>query len=363
MPETPKTLFAQGLALLKAQRSFEAVAVFDSLRTAAPDYPGLNEAYVKALRRDARHEEGLAFSESATGDPVQLGFERAMCLLALGRAETALCVFDGVLALNPNMAVAWYQSHGPALDLNGQDDAMRRIERALACQGPVNGNYRALLAAYHFLRGDEGQARKIARKARHRVLIDGIAALKPHFAPNLRLFGVSAHLHSHALDRAELPGLVLEFGVRRGTSLRLIAHRAKQEIHGFDSFEGLPESWGSIDAGQLTTGSALPDVPSNAHLHPGWFEDTLPFFLKTHDGPVRFVNIDSDLYVSARTVLFALAPRLVPGSILVFDELIGNPTWHDDEFKALSEFAQAIGARYEVFALAPATKQAALRIL
>src|SRR5690606_2685135 len=45
-----------------------------------------------------------------------------------------------------------------------------------------------------------------------------------------------------ALSQARPDGLVLELGVRRGTSLRFLATLAP-EVHGFDSFEGLPLPW------------------------------------------------------------------------------------------------------------------------
>lgn len=363
MTQTAENLFAQGMADFKAYRAHRAVACFERLRQTDPAFPGLDVAYLKALRRDARFEEMLDVLPGLRGDAVELGFEKAMSLLALGRAQEALSAFDETLEHRPDMAVAWQQSHAPALELLGLQEALRRIERALACNGPVNGNYVALLAAYRWLQGDRATAKDLARKGRHRLLIEGLAALEPHFAPSPKLFAVSASLHAHALRQAHLKGLVLEFGVRRGTSLRHIAAIAHQEAHGFDSFEGLPEGWGSAGPGLLSTACELPDMPPNVHLHPGWFEDTLPPFLAAHPGPVRFLNIDSDLYSSARTVLFALAPRLIPGSVVVFDELIGNPTWKQDEFKALREFAESFGARFEIFALSPATKQVGLRIL
>lgn len=363
MTETAENLFAQGMAHFKAYRSHQAVACFERLRQTDPAFPGLDIAYLKALRRDARFEEMLEILPGLNGDAVELGFEKAMCLLALGRAQEALAAFDETLERRPDMAVAWYHSHAPALELLGLQEAMRRIDRALACSGPVNGNYVALLAAYRWLEGDRKTAHGLTRKGRHRVLVEALAELEKHFIPAPLLFAISASLHGHAMRQAQQEGLVLEFGVRRGTSLRHIAAIAHQDVHGFDSFEGLPEGWGSADPGLLSTACELPDMPANAHLHPGWFEDTLPPFLAAHPGPVRFLNIDSDIYASARTALFALAPRLVPGTVVVFDELIGNPTWRQDEFKALLEFAQAFKTRFEIFALSPATKQVGLKIL
>src|SRR5688500_7101450 len=50
-------------------------------------------------------------------------------------------------------------------------------------------------------------------------------------------------LLEHALDRCSVDGLIMEFGVYRGASLRKIARRCTVDVHGFDSFEGLPDDW------------------------------------------------------------------------------------------------------------------------
>src|SRR5258708_4193477 len=46
-----------------------------------------------------------------------------------------------------------------------------------------------------------------------------------------------------ALDRATRNGLFLEFGVWSGKTINLTAERVNGPVHGFDSFEGLPEDW------------------------------------------------------------------------------------------------------------------------
>jgi predicted O-methyltransferase YrrM len=89
----------------------------------------------------------------------------------------------------------------------------------------------------------------------------------------------------------------------------------------------------------------------------------LPGFLADHPGPVRFVNVDCDIYSSSVTVLTALAPRLAPGSVLVFDEFIGNRSWADHEFKAFQEYAAAFGVRFHYIAVSPFTGQVAIRLL
>lgn len=317
-----------------------------------------DEVLAAALRRDARLEDCVRLVEASAEPSEQMRYERAMSLNGLGRAEEALAAWDSLTTSRPDWAAAWYGGHFPALDLLGAEAAVERLERAAACP-KANGRYNALAAAFDLLRGRP--ARPFADKNAH--IVQSAAALLPRLATDCRLFGLSAALLTHALGEARIPGLVLEFGVRRGTSLRVLAAQAGQEVHGFDSFIGLPEDWGATQAGVLTTGGALPEAGAAARLHAGWFEDTLPQFLAAHPGPVRFVNIDSDVYSSARTVLTALAERIRPGTVLVFDEFIGNRTWAEDEFRAFAEFAAEHRVRHEIFAVGPGTKQTALRIL
>ena len=84
---------------------------------------------------------------------------------------------------------------------------------------------------------------------------------------------------------------------------------------------------------------------------------TLPHFLARHGANVSFVHIDSDLYSSARTVLRLLAPRLSPGAVVVFDELINYPEFSDGEMRALLEFQWQSGRTLRVLGT-PATRVA-----
>jgi hypothetical protein len=152
-----------------------------------------------------------------------------------------------------------------------------------------------------------------------------------------------------ALRRAPADGLVLEFGVRGGRSVDHIARRRPgTTVHGFDSFEGLPAPWTgyTMDAGAFR-GRGVPHVERNVELHVGWFDDTLPPFVAAHAEPVAFVHVDSDIYESARTVLYGLAPRFVPGSVIVFNEYFNYPNWRAHEFRAFQEFCLDHDVRYE----------------
>lgn len=359
------TAFKLGAAALKRNDAFAAVAAFEAAQAADPAFPALTEALASAYRRDARYADAVRVTDGAEGR--QCRYERGLSLLALGDGAAALAVFDTILAADPDHAVSWFASHAPALELHGLAAALQRLERATQCLG-ANGKYWGFRAAYGLLAGDGAAAERmildhVAAHPARRALVDGVRALLPHCPQAPRLFGLSASLLRFAMAQAQGDGMVLEFGVRRGTSIAVLAEAAGQDVHGFDSFEGLPQDWQNEPAGVMTTGAALPPVPANVALHAGWFEDTLDPFLAAHPGPVRLVNIDSDIYASARFVLDRLRGRIRPGTVLVFDEFIGNRTWAEDEFKAFAEYVAETGVRWRVLALAPFTKQVAVAII
>ena len=145
------------------------------------------------------------------------------------------------------------------------------------------------------------------------------------------------------------PGLVLEFGVYRGNTIRLIAKACPNEkIYGFDSFRGLPESWvGSRTAStSMDVGGKLPQVPGNVELVAGLFGDTLPGFLANHPGPAGFVHIDCDIYSSTREVFATISDRLVPGTVIVFDEFFGYHGFKEHEYRAFHEFIGQTGRKF-----------------
>jgi hypothetical protein len=141
-------------------------------------------------------------------------------------------------------------------------------------------------------------------------------------------------------------GLWLEFGVAEGTSINFLAMRTGERIWGFDSFEGLPGGWTPFyRRGALSRGGKLPRVAPNVTLIKGLFNDTIAPFLERTRRDTAFVHVDCDLYESARTVLSALASRVVPGTVVVFDEFCAFTP--DDEAKAFKQFCLSTGRRFE----------------
>jgi predicted O-methyltransferase YrrM len=145
-------------------------------------------------------------------------------------------------------------------------------------------------------------------------------------------------LKSAVEKTSSIRGCICEFGVYSGNSLNVIAASApNKKVYGFDSFEGLPTDWRpGFSKGAFKTG--LPEFQhSNVHLKAGWFDATLPKFLKTLDEPISMAHIDCDLYSSTKCVLESISRHLAPGAILVFDEYFNYPSWEEHEHRALQE--------------------------
>jgi predicted O-methyltransferase YrrM len=150
-----------------------------------------------------------------------------------------------------------------------------------------------------------------------------------------------------ALSKVQIIGMYCEFGVYKGKSVNYIARKISQQVHAFDSFEGLPESWSVRHKKGLFALNKMPVFEKNVVLHKGWFDDTLPVFVKEFNEELAFLHIDSDLYSSAKSIFQWLDKRIVEGTIILFDEYFNYPFWEHHEFKAFQEFVQKDKIKYE----------------
>lgn len=223
-------------------------------------------------------------------------------------------------------------------------------------------------------------------KLQRHVPSDALSSLNYALTQNITN---SEYLHYFTYDMIQLglrnvaipDGLVLEFGVYYGKTLKMISSyfeklNSSQIVHGFDTFDGLPQDWRGTKAGSYSTEGILPNVGRNVRYHVGLFSDCVKRFLsklrhdeitedKKEKSAVAFLNIDCDLYSSTMDVLLPLAEegRIVPGTVIMFDEYIMNPRWQDDEFKAFQEVAHMYGWKYEYIAFSIVTGQAIIKIL
>lgn len=127
-------------------------------------------------------------------------------------------------------------------------------------------------------------------------------------------------------------GCAMEFGVAKGTTLRMIAEH--MPAFGFDSFQGLPEFWRhGFEKGRFACDP--PDI-HYAQLVFGLFSETLPTF--PFPSNIGLVHIDCDLYSSTAEVLRWAGPHLQPGCFIVFDEFHGYPGCEAHEQRAWAEW-------------------------
>ncbi len=154
----------------------------------------------------------------------------------------------------------------------------------------------------------------------------------------------------------------IEFGVFDGGSFMWWANantQANSRFYGFDTFEGLPEDWGSFKKGDMQSNMPLTD-DTRITFFKGLFQDTVPGFAKNYKpGVRRVIHFDADLFTSTLFGLTSMAPFLKPGDIIIFDEF--NVPMH--EFYAWELFTQSYYIKYEVLAGINNFYQTAFKIL
>ena len=167
-------------------------------------------------------------------------------------------------------------------------------------------------------------------------------------------------IYDHAIELSDNQRAFYEFGVWMGDSFKYLVPSFSSGF-GFDSFQGLPEDWGVVPRGTYSSRGRVPDI-EGAEFIVGEFASTLPQFFDSKRPMAGLINFDADLYSSTITALSNARPVIDHETTLVFDEFIVNNNWEQDEFKALNEFCEANGFKYEVVAVSLFTKQVLCRL-
>ena len=136
------------------------------------------------------------------------------------------------------------------------------------------------------------------------------------------------NLYQHVIDTFNVNNqefAYLEFGVSHAFSFKWwlkACDNPNAKFYGFDTFEGLPESWGVFAKGAMM--ASIPDVDdARASFFKGLFQETLPDFIKSNfvrPEQIKIIHLDADLFSSTLFVLTTLSPILKKGDILIFDE-------------------------------------------
>ena len=348
----------------------EAIRCFRAAIAIAPDHAFAHFNLGKTLSDFGLIEEAAAaYRRAIELAPATADFHNSLglALWELGRRTEALESYRSAILLRPSLDKAYFNLHTVHLSLGSPNESIRCLEKLVELS-PENAEGQFFLGMLLDYYGETARAAGLLERAAGgppwvRASLDSYQYIKSIGSGRPAMIGTPIDAFELAIRRARDEGLVLEFGVRFGTSIRQIAPLVETELHGFDSFQGLPEAWHTEPKGSYTTLGRRPDVPANVRLHSGWFQETIPSFIRSHPGPVRFMHVDCDLYSSTRTVLELFAERIGPGSVLVFDEYFGHEHWRDDEFRALQEVAATMAWKYEYLAFSLCTRQAVVRIV
>ena len=130
---------------------------------------------------------------------------------------------------------------------------------------------------------------------------------------------------SERFDLINNPFIYIEFGVAGGHSFRWWLSQSSHKdcrFYGFDTFEGLPEAWGTFNKSDMS--ASMPSIDdSRVKFFKGLFQDTIPDFLREFEQKnekQKIIHLDADLFSSTLHALTSMAPCLRKGDILIFDE-------------------------------------------
>ena len=283
-----------------------------------------------------------------------------------GVIEKAMDLYHEALVIEPRYINALFNQHAIYLDRGNIEGAIYNLQKILTLNPNdheamylllnIHKAYQDVLISQYENTLSQGNDLSQSRLKSFQYL--------SHIKPMPKLLGSGHIVLKKAHEAISLQnGLILEFGVRHGSSIRQLASFTSKPIYGFDSFEGLPEDWHQESKEVYSTKGKIPKVPLHVTLIPGWFDQTLALFLEKHEEDVALINIDCDIYSSTKTVLNLLSPRIKKGTIIIFDEYIGNLHWEEDEHKAFTESIDQYQWKYEYLCYSAYTKQVVARIV
>lgn len=173
-----------------------------------------------------------------------------------------------------------------------------------------------------------------------------------------RISKILAHYELFSMVQ-DLPGAIVECGVFKGASLaRFAAFRDlfenpfSRRIIGFDTFGAFPETGfdddrkkregfiaaagdQSISVEQMMRVLEHKRCERFVELVPGDITQTVPKYVQEHpELRISLLNLDTDIYEPAVTILEHLYPRIVPGGVLILDDYGVFP----GETKAVDDF-------------------------
>jgi tetratricopeptide (TPR) repeat protein len=307
-----------------------------------------------------------------------------------GEYQRAKECYEKAIKIDPNYADA-YNNLGRRFQELGENQKTKECyEKAIE----INRNHEAAHWNLHGLSTDIDEALLILKKIykinsshiKSKIMISALEGYKGDFKKFNKLLNSSYLNHPYVrsvqwfFSLPKLPNIFFnrwlffdavikltdnsrpfyEFGVWNASSFQYLINTFKKGF-GFDTFSGLPEAWHSEPKGAYSSFGVIPKIEGGEFIV-GKFEDTLPNFFSTKQPMASLINFDADLYSSTLCALNNSNKVIDEKTILIFDELIINDKWEEDEYKALNEFCDNLGYNYEVIAVSFFTKQVAVKL-
>ena len=353
-----------GNRLKELGRLDEAEASYTIAIALKPDFAEAHNNLGITLKELGRLDEAEASYTKAIAlkpDFAEAHSNLGITLKELGRLDEAEASYTQAIALKPDYAVAFWNLHGIQKTIQG---AEHWIDKCLIAD-TNHVKARLTKAALRFYQGDSNSFDSLMQ-----------SEFKQH--PHMRSFSWAFSLPNlpelhfdkwYFFDAIVKKSIIskpfYEFGVWRASSFKYLIKVFKKG-YGFDTFTGLPEDWdvGSHveKKGTYTSDGNVPNIKGGEFIV-GKFEDTLPVFFSESRPIASVINFDADLYSSTICALNFSKSVMDKDTILIFDELIINKSWEQDEFKALNEFCSINHCSYEVIAISFFTKQVAVKLI
>ena len=175
-----------------------------------------------------------------------------------------------------------------------------------------------------------------------------------------RISKILSHYEIYKMIK-EIPGEIVECGVFKGASLlrfamfrEIFGNPFSKKIIGFDTFGKFPETnfqddkkarnkfidsagEDSISKDQLFQILNQKNLNRHLNLIEGDITETVPDYVKTNpELKISLLNLDTDIYEPAVSILENLYPRITKGGILMLDDYGTHP----GETKAVDEYFQ-----------------------
>lgn len=142
-------------------------------------------------------------------------------------------------------------------------------------------------------------------------------------------FSRIVHICHYVFQTQELEGDIVEFGCHVGKTARLISGITKKQVHVYDSFEGLPQTYENY-GGEMRApydefvATFTRDNIRLPKINQGWFSDVKP---EQVPDKICLAHLDGDLYESTMQPLQLIYDKMSPGGIILIDDY-GAEKWY-----------------------------------